>query len=93
MSKNSTDTKENRRATDGRIPTEDISSTLIGTGTGGAAVVDLVEETTLDVELTNVNLEIIDFLRAPEGLSAMGGPPLSVSRFTACNSRSNVTAR
>lgn len=71
MSKNSTDAKENRRATDGKISTEDLSSTLANavSGSGGLIVADLPEDLVVNIDLADINLEAFDSFR--EGMDVV----------------------
>jgi hypothetical protein len=72
MSKNSTERKEERRSTDGKIATEDLSSVLTtgienSTTPSGVGVVDDLRFVTVD--LTDVNMEIFESLR--EGMAVI----------------------
>lgn len=72
MSKNSTETQENRRSTDGKISTEDLSPTLTSQpdGTGGMGSNGSPQDPRqVVIDLADVNLEVLDSLREGMGVT------------------------
>lgn len=74
MSKNSTERKEDRRSTDGKIATEDLSSALTkGFGDSASVMGDVAEDLSfMTINLKDVNMEIFDSLR--EGMTVIMQP-------------------